>query len=298
MNRLAAAVLDRLPGSLRDQGFRLDRFGLLSWLAARSRVSAFVVDGDAGPVEGSSRDLGVLRGYARDGSWAPLTVRLLRDALARGGTYLDVGANIGLTTLPIARDPAVVCHAFEPDPESFGYLSRNVARHGVGGSVTLRQLALFDRPGTLPLAVASANRGDNRLAPPGPGDPETGGRRTVDVALARLDDTLDPATLRRPIVVKIDTQGAEPLVVAGGSRLLAETSLLILEFWPHGMRGLGGDVEALIAFLDRTFSSGFVLAGERDTAVIWEPIAVVSDRLRRFARETRGRRYLDVGVRK
>lgn len=299
MNRLAAAVLDRLPGPLRDRGFRLDRFGLLSWLAARSRVSAFVVDGDAGPVEGSSGDLGVLRGYARDGTWAPLTVRLLRDALAGGGTYLDVGANIGLTTLPIARIPGVACHAFEPDPESFGYLSRNVARHGVTGNVTLHPLALFDRAGTLPLAVAAANRGDNRLAASGT-DPasDTGARRTVDVRLARLDDVLDVASLRRPIAVKVDTQGAEPQVVAGGTRLLAEASLLALEFWPHGMRGTGGDPAALIAFLEARFGSGFVVAGERDAAAGWEPIASVAERLRRFLRQSPGRRYLDVFARR
>lgn len=298
MNRLAAAVLDRLPGSFRDRGFRLDRFGLLSWLAAGSRVRSFVVDGDVGAVEGSSGDLGVLRGYARDGSWAPLTVRLLREALAGGGTCVDVGANIGLTTLPIARIPGVACHAFEPDPESFGYLSRNLARHELTGSVTLHPLALFDRAGTLPLAVAAANRGDNRLTAPGTDDPDTAGRRTVDVPLARLDDVLDVASLRRPIAVKIDTQGAEPQVVAGGARLLAEASLVVLEFWPHGMHGTGGDPEALIAFLEARFGSGFVVAGERDAEATWEPIAAVADRLRLFLREGPGRRYLDVFARR
>ena len=45
------------------------------------------------------------------------------------GTYLDIGANIGLTTIPIARNHRVRCHSFEPDPGLFVHLLENIHRN-------------------------------------------------------------------------------------------------------------------------------------------------------------------------
>ena len=61
-----------------------------------------------------------------------------------GGTYLDIGANIGLMTVPFARDPRIRCLAFEPDPTNFGFLQRNIApRNAPASSAELHQVALF-----------------------------------------------------------------------------------------------------------------------------------------------------------
>ena len=43
-----------------------------------------------------------------------------------------------------------------------------------------------------------------------------------------LDDLLP--ILQSPIAVKIDTQGAEPFVVSGGHRVLAQTEPLLMEW--------------------------------------------------------------------
>lgn len=68
---------------------------------------------------------------------------------AGSGTYLDIGANIGLTTIPVAQNPRVACKAFEPAPHNFRYLSHNVAANCPHGNVDLFNLALFDRRATM-----------------------------------------------------------------------------------------------------------------------------------------------------
>lgn len=66
-----------------------------------------------------------------------------------GDTVFDLGANIGIATLVLAkkvgRSGRVI--AVEPDPENFEYLQRNVARHDLP-QVTLVQCAVSDHDGT------------------------------------------------------------------------------------------------------------------------------------------------------
>jgi hypothetical protein len=61
----------------------------------------------------------VLPEYAATGTFAETVTSALTDFLRGGGTYIDVGANIGLTIIPVARNPNVHCLAFEPEPVNF-----------------------------------------------------------------------------------------------------------------------------------------------------------------------------------
>jgi hypothetical protein len=113
-------------------------------LAKRAGITGFVAQGDAGVIRGALDDDTGLKRYAADGVWSPHQVSLFRDVFAgRGGTYLDIGANIGLTVIPIAQNPNVVCHAFEPEPSNFRYLCENVAVNCRAGNVMLHNLALY-----------------------------------------------------------------------------------------------------------------------------------------------------------
>jgi hypothetical protein len=58
---------------------------------------------------------------------------------------------------------------------------------------------------------------------------------------------------------KVDTQGAEPLVLAGGEGTLSRAGLVILEFWPFGMRRMGGSPDEVIAFAARHFPLGIIV---------------------------------------
>jgi FkbM family methyltransferase len=235
------------------------------------------VAGAYGLIEGSIGDGEVLRSYAVSGNWAPHTVALIAAVFdAGGGTFIDIGANIGLVTIPVAHNPRVRCIAFEPEPRNFAYLANNVAANCPHGNVSLHNLAVFDKRARLAFELSDDNYGDHRVRVNGAGG-EFGEQRrqTIEVQADRLDQCVDLAALPRPIVVKIDTQGAEAHVVAGGSETLAAADVLIMEYWPYGLARMGGDVDSIIDFITTSFRTGTVVNGEAQESSEWFPIEAI-----------------------
>lgn len=277
-------------------------FALLQALAARHGVSHFAVRGRHGVMRGSARDSVVLTGYATRGVWAERSLALFQDLFApSGGTYIDVGANIGMTLVPLAADARVRCVGFEPEPENFENLSANLAANCPGRAVELHNAAVFSRADRLRFGVSADNPGDNRIA-------STGGaaalldeavRRYIEVEAVRLDDAV-AGPLTGPVGVKVDTQGAEPFVVEGGARTLARADLLVMEFWPYGLAQLGGDVRVVLDFLAAQFprlAIGPQEEGPLETSI---PAGEACARLARLADAERANPafYLDVVARR
>ena len=171
---------------------------------------------------------------------------------------MDVGADIGLTTIPFACNPRVRCIAFEPEPVNFGHLKRNVSRNAEGASIELHPVALFDKHSTMSMSLAEMNLGDHRLTRGAVSD-----RRTIDVPVVPLDDFLDRVEGR--LAVKVDTQGAEPFVVGGGKGVFARAGLIAMEFCPYLMRQLGGE-PGLVVDLVAGFDRVAIMAGGKTEA--------------------------------
>jgi FkbM family methyltransferase len=266
-------------------------------LARTIGITGFVAEGDAGVIRGALDDDTGLRRYARDGLWSPHQISLFTNAFVdHGGTYLDIGANIGLTVIPVAQNSQVICHAFEPEPSNFRYLSENVAVNCRAGNVRLHNIALCDQNGSLPFEIAVRHSGDHRISmTDAKGELGEHNRQKMIVAAKRLDDVV--MDLPEPIAVKIDVQGAEPFVILGGRNTLSRAILLGLEFWPYSMRRMGGDINAVLAFLVDHFREGSIAAGDADKPAAWEPITSVAASLQQFATNAK-REYLDVLVRK
>ena len=260
-------------------------------------LTGFVAEGDAGAIRGALDDDAALAKYARNGVWSPHESLLFRNLFAeQGGTYLDIGANIGLTVIPIAKNPQVACYAFEPEPTNFRHLSENVFLNCRAGNVRLLNLALYDRDASLPLQIAARHSGDHRISVIDvEGEMNEQDRKTISVPAKRLDDVI--TNMAKPLAAKIDVQGAEPFVIAGGRNTLSQASLLSLEFWPYSMRRMGGDFNALITFLTGHFQEGSISPGDRDEQATWQPIVSVASFLHEFAK-TDNHDYLDVTVRK
>ncbi len=232
----------------------------LSCLAKKLNVVQLSASGQYGTMASSSNDLSILRKYAETGLWAPeLSERLIAFFAGAGGTYLDIGANIGMTTIPIARqNQQVRCYAFEPEPVNYGNLVRNIAENCPGSRVQTFQLALHEREEVLPFEIADGNLGDHRLhfETRLAAKQDEIGRKIINVRCARLDDL--PIELQGPVFAKIDTQGAEPYVVAGGRRTLAQADALLIEWSPYHMARLGGDPQVVLRFLEEHFDHGAI----------------------------------------
>ena len=254
-----------------------ESYDLFQAIGLAHGVDDIRVLGDYGVIEGSLADDKIIAGYAKHKSWAAETNRFFGSYFEthQTGTYIDIGANLGLTTIPIAVFARVDCKAFEPDPDNYRHLETNVARHCHHGNVQLFNVAIYDRTGTIDFEIDVHNHGDHRIHTVGMGHTlmveDT--RPVITVQAQRLDDLFDLPTLKRPVVVKMDTQGSEGQIFLGGRRLLAESSLIFFEFWPYAMQRFGTDIDALTGFIGRTFPSGSVVLADQDVPPTdWQPI--------------------------
>jgi FkbM family methyltransferase len=278
---------------VRKHGLRL-----IAAMAPECGIDSMRAIGEYGPIVSDSRDAGVFLTYAQKGRWAESTNATFGEFFdARGGgVYLDIGANIGLTTIPIAQRPLVSCFAFEPEPANFRNLSTNVAANCAHGNVKLFQTAVFDRFAEVKFELAPNNLGDHRIRLRDSSVNRLGEdeRRTITVPAAPLDQLVDE--IHGPLAVKIDTQGAEPFDVAGGTRTLANADLLVMEWAPYYMARMGGDPRIVLDLLRKSFSRARINQAESDQIENLRPITEICDQLEQTisADCDRPGRYLDV----
>lgn len=171
-----------------------------------------------------------------------------------GRTVLDIGANIGTTTVPLLRRfGARRAIAIEPEPSNLRLLALNCLDNGVLDRVAIHALALSDHDGEVTLALSPTNSGDHRVLVAGEqagGALDEAGRATVSVPAVRLDalvlrGDVDPAAIG---LVWIDAQGHEGQILAGARSLLGGPAPIVTELWPYGLRRHGG-LERMCALL-------------------------------------------------
>ncbi len=134
----------------------------------------------------------------------------------------DVGANCGLFSLLCAAHTTGRVLAIEPAAHNLECLRCSLAGNpALADRIEPLEAAVGDRDGEVDLVVREAGAICQIVSPGVPlWDPQPGDRR-VAVPAVRLDSLLS-AERPAPGLVKIDVEGAEGLVLAGASRLLAE----------------------------------------------------------------------------
>jgi FkbM family methyltransferase len=127
--------------------------------------------------------------------------------------FFDVGANTGLYSLFVAKsEPSADVVAFEPYPPNAETLQRDTERNGLA-NVDIRAIALSDSEGTTVFDQPNdddVGYGSGSIA----ADQSEPGER-VSVQTAPGDSLIANGSVPAPNVVKIDVEGAEPLVVEG-----------------------------------------------------------------------------------
>jgi FkbM family methyltransferase len=164
---------------------------------------------------------------------------------------VEVGANIGTTTLMLAQRASVL--AFEPVPENARLLRVNVAQNRLPNPVDIRELALSNEPGTVVMELHETNSGDHRVRlTDEPGAYDEQDRQVVEVRAVTLDFELAGLV---PPSVWMDAQGHEAHVMAGATGLLdlRQTSWVI-EYFPYALRRADG-LELLHELIVEHFST-------------------------------------------
>lgn len=134
---------------------------------------------------------------------------------------LDIGANIGIMTVHLARRVGRGhVHAFEPVPENFAVLGRVVRHYGLT-NVSCHQVALGDAEGTLEMVMPTEGevrkQGLSRVVTGDSSDPTSGER--YEVPQRRLDD-LEFLAGADVAGIKVDVEDYEQFVFAGGRELI------------------------------------------------------------------------------
>lgn len=226
---------------------------LLPWLYRRA-VTAETVETDAlgFRLRLDGRDSGVTPSLLVDGRYEPGEAELFSRIVQPGDVVVDVGANVGVYTLLAARavGPSGRVYALEPDPRSFELLQANIGLNGFENVVSLR-VAVGAREGKATLARDRHNAGLHSLARANVVHPA----ETTEVEVVTLDGLARGQGIERVNVVKLDVQGSEADVVAGGTQLFRAKGLVVfMEYWPAGLRNCGADPSKLLRSLAEAFS--------------------------------------------
>ncbi len=169
--------------------------------------------------------------------WAEPELRVLDQLLKPGDIFIDVGANIGLYTLKAARlvGPSGRIVALEPGWDAYEQLLANLdlnrfpwvqalatAASDREGEAVLHHVPLGDDPQAFSL-----------IAHPDALEGET-------VPTVRLDRLATEFELERIDLIKIDVEGAEPMVIEGAAQVLSKQRPAVL-FECNAHINSGGD---------------------------------------------------------
>ena len=171
------------------------------------------------------------RALRRQGVLAAVEHQPLLRQLPQMATVLDVGANVGQFAL-VAREtfPGATIISFEPLPSSEARLRKVFAGDD---RLECLPLALSDTAGTQTFHITAADDSSS-LLPVADRQvaefPATRGVDSVEVTVARLDDALAGRALPDgPLLLKLDTHGAELAVLRGAPQVLERATHIIVE---------------------------------------------------------------------
>lgn len=158
----------------------------------------------------------------------PALLRLAADVVRPGGTVWDIGANVGLFSFAAAAvaGPGGRVLALEPDTALAGLLRRSAALNGSHAVVEVLPAAVAAEVSVARFHVAWRNKSTSYLE--GYGTAMAGGVRSTELVPTV---TLDWLAERFPVpdVLKIDVEGAELAVLAGGAGVLGRIPVVICE---------------------------------------------------------------------
>lgn len=202
-------------------------------------------------------DRGIAPMLLVDGAMEKYETELCKNMLKEDMVVVDIGANIGYYSLIAAKlvSKNGIVYAFEPEPTTYELLCKNIELNGYTNVVPIRKAianrcskAKFwvDKTG---IAISSFSK-DNVLT--FEKDKSSENLVCYEVETITLDKFFESTVGNTKVdFIKIDTQGAEGLVIEGGREVLKDNDnmKITMEFWPDGLRRLGTDPLELLTTL-------------------------------------------------
>jgi FkbM family methyltransferase len=151
-----------------------------------------------------------------EGEFEPEMVSLFKALLQPTDTVLDIGANIGCTSL-LFGDLARKVYSFEPSPTTYRWLVENVQRAKLGNVEPLN-LGLGKDAGTFELTFAPNNRSGGFVSNL---TNASEGHQVEKITIAKGDDFIREHQIAKVDFIKIDVEGFEQSVIEGLAATIA-----------------------------------------------------------------------------
>lgn len=150
--------------------------------------------------------------------------RLTKDHL-KGGAVVDLGANIGVFSMLVAKmNKTERVIAFEPEEEQYWLLMQNIAANEVNGQVVPIQQAVAATTGRRRLAVDRGRSAFEELRDPSDKLPR------VPCDCVSLEDAYNRNGIGTCDFLKIDVEGAEhEIITAAPKDIMKRTSFIAIE---------------------------------------------------------------------
>jgi len=160
--------------------------------------------------------------YIRKG-FEPEMVKLFRVLATDSETILDVGANIGCTTL-LFGELAKNVYAFEPSPSTFLFLERNIASSG-RKNIFPQNIGLGDVSSEFSLTFAPSNRSGGYVSNH---TTASTGHIVEEIVVRQLDEVTRSMDFKTIDFIKIDVEGYEGHVLRGAREVLSNNKPVVV----------------------------------------------------------------------
>ncbi|MEI8400217.1 MAG: FkbM family methyltransferase [Alcaligenaceae bacterium] len=157
-----------------------------------------------------------------EGEFEPEMVSLFKSLLQPNDTVLDIGANIGCTSI-LFGDLARQVYSFEPSSTTYRWLVQNVQRAKLNNVESIN-LGLGKDAGSFELTFAPNNRSGGFVSNL---TSASEGHQVERITIAKGDDFLRERQITKVDFIKIDVEGFEQSVIEGLTATIARDQPIV-----------------------------------------------------------------------
>ena len=202
------------------------------------------------------------------------TVALLIDKgfiqQSKNNTVMDVGGYIGMSSIGFLNfglfSKALI---FEPNPNSFSLIKRNIKQNHFSNKISAFNLALSNESSNLLMELSHKNFGDHRIRQEGEvekGHYKEENRKVISVNSISLDELIEgnnKICIDDVSMVWMDIQGHEGKFLQGAYGFLSKQKIpVVMEFWPYGLLRSGTTKVEFLLIIKKLFTHFYIVDKE------------------------------------
>jgi FkbM family methyltransferase len=175
---------------------------------------------------------------------------ILKRFLARGDTFVDVGANHGSFSIVASKalGPEGLIVAIEPQERKAELVEKSLAANAQC-EYQVHRFACGDKTGDVDFFIPTNSSGGAGVFP---GYSAIVPHAKVAVSMRRLDDALDWAYFPGRVFMKVDVEGSEAILLRGAREMITSRKPpIMLEINPTSMTASGKTKDAVFGCLQR-----------------------------------------------